>query len=70
MDKKLIYKNIGKNIAEIRRQKGYTQESFAELMDKSWSSVAKLETGCQNISIGKLIEIAEYLNVDFKEFLK
>lgn len=70
MEKKEVYKRIGKNIAVIRRQKGLTQEDFAELMDKSWSYVAKLETGTQNFSVGKLIDIAEYLGVDFSELLK
>ena len=69
MNKKETYRQIGKKIAEIRKNKGYTQETFAELMDKSWSYVAKLETGGQNFSIGKLIYIAEYLNVDYKSFL-
>ncbi len=53
----------------MRKEKGFTQEAFAEFMDKSWSYVAKLETGAQNFSIGKLIDIAEYLNVDYKSFL-
>ncbi len=69
MEKKDVYKQIGKNIARIRKEKGFTQEKFAELMDKSWSYVAKLETGTQNFSIGKLIDIAEYLNVDYRLFL-
>lgn len=69
MQKKDVYKQIGRNIARIRKEKGLTQEDFAELMDKSWSYVAKLETGAQNFSVGKLIDIAEYLNVDYKTFL-
>lgn len=69
MQKKDVYKQIGRNIARIRKEKGLTQENFAELMDKSWSYVAKLETGAQNFSVGKLIDIAEYLNVDYKTFL-
>ncbi len=69
MQKKEVYKQIGRNIARIRKEKGLTQENFAELMDKSWSYVAKLETGAQNFSVGKLIDIAEYLNVDYKTFL-
>ena len=69
MQKKEVYKQIGRNIARIRKEKGLTQEDFAELMDKSWSYVAKLETGAQNFSVGKLIDIAEYLNVDYKTFL-
>ena len=70
MDKKFIYKQIGKNIAKFRQKKGYTQESLAELMDKSWSSIAKMETCGKNITIGKLIDIAQYLEIDFREFLK
>ena len=69
MNKKDVYKKIGKNIARVRKEKGFTQEAFAEFMDKSWSYVAKLETGTQNFSIGKLIDIAEYLNVDYRLFL-
>ena len=65
-----LLKQLGRNIKAERVRKGYTQESLAELMNKSWSSIAKLETSAQNISIGKLVEIGEYLNVDFKEFLK
>ena len=70
MDKKFVYTQIGKNIARVRKEKGYTQESFAEFTDKSWSSIAKMETGRQNVSIGKLVDIADYLGVDFREFLK
>lgn len=70
MDKKSVYSKIGKNIARIRKKCGYTQERFAELMGKSWSSIAKLETGMQNVSIGKLMEIAKFLGVDFREFFE
>lgn len=70
LDKKEVYKIIGKNIQKVRKAKGLTQESFAELMDKSWSYVAKLEIGMQNFSIGKLIDIANYLNIELEELLK
>ena len=70
INKKEVYRAIGKNIQRVRKSKGLTQEDFAELMDKSWSYIAKLETGAQNFSIGKLIDIAEFLNVDLEELLK
>lgn len=68
--KKDVYKKIGKNIQKARKAKGLTQEEFAELMDKSWSYIAKLETGTQNFSIGKLIDIAGFLEIDFEELIK
>ena len=69
-NKKEIYRIIGKNIQRARKAKGLTQEDFAELMDKSWSYIAKLETGTQNFSIGKLADIANFLEVELEDLLK
>ena len=70
MNKKDVLKQIGTNIQNVRKQQGYTQETFSELMNVSWSYVAKIEAGILNLSIGKLVELANYLNVDVSELLK
>ncbi len=70
MDKKYVLKQIGKNIQSIRKQRGYTQETFSELMNVSWSYVAKIESGILNLSVGKIVEFANYLEVDVNEILK
>lgn len=70
MDKKFILKQIGKNIQRVRMKKGYTQETFSELMGVSWSYVAKIESGILNLSIGKILEFANYLDVDINELLE
>lgn len=70
MDKKEILKQIGKNIQKIRQEKGYTQETFSELMGCSWSYVAKMESGILNLSIGKITEIADFLKVDINLILE
>lgn len=70
MNKKDLFKIIGKNIQEQRKLKGYTQETFAELMNVSWSYVSKIECGILNLSIGKLYDIAEYLKINIKELLE
>lgn len=54
-NKKDVYRIICNNIHNARKAKGLTQEDFAELMNKSWSYIAKLETVVQNFSIGKLM---------------
>lgn len=69
MQKKDLYKIIGKNIQKQRQIKGLTQESFAELMGVSWSYVSKIESGVLNLSIGKILEISEYLDVDINLLL-
>ncbi len=70
MNKKEVLKIIGKNIQNARKQKGYTQETFSELMNVSWSYVAKIESGILNLSIGKIAEIADYLETDINTLLE
>lgn len=70
MDKKSVLKQIGKNIQNVRKKKGYTQETFSELMNVSWSYVAKIEAGILNLSIGKIVEFANYLDADINDLLE
>ena len=70
MNKKELLKKIGKNIQIEKKEKGYTQESFSELMNVSWSYVAKIESGILNLSIGKINDFANYLDVDINTLLK
>ena len=70
MEKKDIQKQIGKNIQKMRMKKGYTQETFSELMGVSWSYVAKIESGIQNLSIGKINDFANYLKADINDLLE
>ena len=69
MDRKYVQKQIGKNIQRVRIEKGYTQETFSELMGVSWSYVAKIESGVQNLSIGKITDFANYLKTDINNLL-
>ncbi|MCM1002969.1 MAG: helix-turn-helix domain-containing protein [Candidatus Gastranaerophilales bacterium] len=70
MEKKDLYKIIGKNIQTERQKQGLTQETFAELMDVSWSYVSKIESGILNLSLGKVWEIAKFLQIDVDVLLK
>lgn len=70
MNKKEFLKIIGKNIQEQRKNKGYTQETFAELMNVSWSYVSKIECGILNLSLGKIYDIANFLKTDIKKLVE
>lgn len=70
MEKKDLLKIIGKNIQNERKKQGLTQETFAEFMNVSWSYVSKIEAGILNLSIGKICELANFLNVDVDLLLK
>lgn len=70
MLKKDLCKIIGKNIQKERQKQGLTQETFAEKMSVSWSYVSKIESGVINLSLGKILEIADYLKIDVSVLLK
>ena len=70
MQKKDLYKIIGKNIQKERLKQGLTQETFAELMGVSWSYVSKMESGILNLSLGKILDISEFLKTDINILLE
>lgn len=59
------YITLGLKIAYYRRKAGYTQETFAELIDKSVSFVGQVEgTGTvRGVSLETLFKISQVLNV-------
>jgi transcriptional regulator with XRE-family HTH domain len=50
-------------IAEIRKQKGVSQEDLADLLKTSAASISRIETGQQNPKLQSLERIAEFLGV-------
>ena len=67
-DKQLLLE-IGDNIRKARKQRGYSQEEFADIAGFSRSYYTEIETGKRNISILNLIKIIGALNVDPNEII-
>ena len=66
-----IYNLIGKNIKKYRIKKGLKQRELAEKLYLSDSFIAKLESVThQTISIDTLLDIAEVLDCDIKDFFE
>ncbi len=57
-------KLLGENIKKYRLEKGLTQEKLAEMVDLSREYIIRVEMGHKRISLKKLFEIADALNVD------
>ena len=66
------YITLGLKIAYYRRKAGYTQEYFAELIDKSVSFVGQVEgTGTvRGISLETLFKIAQVLKISPSKLLE
>lgn len=64
-----IYNVIGQNVKKYRELRGLTQRSLSEALLLSESFIAKLESKTyQTISIDTLKLIADYLDIDIKNF--
>lgn len=60
---------IGKFIKELRKEKGVTQEQFAEILGVSNRTISRWETGSNMPDISLLIEIAKYFEVSILEII-
>ncbi len=67
-DKQYLLK-IGANIRAIRKQRGYSQEAFADIAGFSRSYYTEIETGKRNISVLNLVKIIKALDVDPNELI-
>ncbi len=66
------YITLGLKIAYYRKKAGYTQEAFAELIDKSVNFVGQVEgTGTvRGVSLETLFKIAQVLKVSPSKLLE
>lgn len=63
-------KAFGKRVAEIRRQRGLTQEQLAELADITTLSLSYIEQGRRWPRLVTLHKLANCLKVPINELLK
>ena len=64
-------KEIGLRIKKIRKQRGLSQKELASMMGyKDHSTLAKVETGINDITIETLYKYSEILQFDVSDFFK
>ncbi len=64
-----LLKQLGRNIKAERVRKGYTQEYFAEKAGFSREYISRIERGQENLSILKILNLANLLDTDIKSLL-
>lgn len=62
-------KKIGRFLKELRKEKGLTQEQFAEKLNVSGRTVSRWETGINMPDISLLVEIAEFYDTNIPEII-
>lgn len=69
LSKAELLKKFGLNVKIARLKIGLTQEQLAELMNIHLTYIARIETGKINMSLGKILELANTLNIDINKLL-
>ena len=69
MNKETLLKKFGKNVKIERIKKDLTQEQLAEIMNVSQNYIANIECGKANMSLGKVLELSNYMGVDVNDLL-
>lgn len=68
LDPERVCKNVGRRIAELRKERGLTQEQLSVLLGTSFQWVSQLEAG-RNVTLHSLARIANALRVTLAELL-
>jgi transcriptional regulator with XRE-family HTH domain len=62
-------RKMGCFLRELRKERGMTQEQFAETLNVSARTVSRWETGSNIPDLDTLIEIADFYSVDIRELI-
>jgi len=63
LDPQRALKDVGRRIAELRRERGWTQEVFAARLGIQPNSLQRIETGRQNVTVHTLVRFGNGLGV-------
>ena len=60
---------FGKRVRDVRKKKGISQEKLAELSNIDRSYMGNIERGEKNVTLIKVYEICDALDIEIKEML-
>ena len=61
---------LSRRIADVRKQKGFTQERLAEEADLDRVALANIETGRRRPTVTTLYKLAKAMNIDVVDLFK
>ena len=67
---KNVKKKFGKNLRKFRKMKGLSQEDLSLELELDGSYIGKVENAKLNITLDKIISIADFLGIDVIDLFK
>lgn len=65
-----VITDIGRRIAELREERGWTQEQFAEKLRMALQNVGRLEQGRSDFRVSTLVRVSRALGCDVARLLE
>lgn len=62
-----MLKTLGRRIAKLRKQKGMSQEDFADTSGKMINTISNIERGLSDPKVTTLMSISQALNISIEE---
>lgn len=56
-----VIADVGRRVAELRAQKGLTQQALAEELELSWKYLQQVELGLENLTLKSLVRLSNAL---------
>lgn len=56
-----------KNLAKIRKEKGFSQAKIAEILKTTQQTINRYENGQTNMSVSRFIELADFYQITLDE---
>ena len=69
IDETSFFQTLGRRIAELRKQQGYTQAELADMIDVKQYVIASYETGRRRPSAALIPELARILGVSVEKLI-
>ena len=66
MNKEQQRQRIGTDLAELRKQRGMTQQQVADIAQIQRNHISRIEAGCYSVGFDTLQTIAEALDADIR----
>jgi putative transcriptional regulator len=63
-------RRLGQRVAQVRRERGWTQEALAERLDVSVRYLQAIEAGEENMTLDSLTQLALRLDLSLAELVK
>jgi transcriptional regulator with XRE-family HTH domain len=70
LDPARVLRDVGRRVAELRRERELTQEQLAKKAEISWKYLQQIESGSENLTLRSMVNLANLLEVGLADLMQ